>query len=478
MSKEQFGFVGITFGLFLMLFLSPIFQHGLFFDGLIYSSVSNNLANGIGSFWQPQFSATIYSQFYEHPPLVFGLEAIFMRIFDGAFYAEKLFSFFTACSVVLLIIAIWRKIVPTDQLKKLVWLPVFCWIITPKNSWAFTNNLLDNMLAFFTLLSIYLLLIALQKQGLKRFVYILFSGVAIGLAFLSKGPPGFFPLGFLLLYYLVDRKSYQFRKMLLDSLILFGAVILFFLLLFLVSDSAFIGLSNYLDIQVIASLEGKSRTGSRLVLMKNLLFELIPLLIVTVLFLSFYWKKMKSNLVVNSTIKKQILLFVGVGFSASVPLMISPKLSSFYLISALPYFAIAFALFLAMGFIELVEAVKKRKSAEYSILTLGILAPLFAVFFTISSANKVSRDKDLIHDLFILKTAVENDIIISADPTFNDDWTTIAYLERYNQIHIDRSGDLRFFHLGLKGREPLKGYHELDLKLAKYSLFQRVDLIH
>ncbi len=474
MTREHIGFIGITVGLFLVLFVSPIFQHGLFFDGLIYSSVSNNLANGIGSFWQPQFSTTIYAQFYEHPPLVFGLEALFMRVFDGAFYAEKLFSFFTACSVVLLIIAIWRKIVPTDQLKKLVWLPVFFWIITPKNSWAFTNNLLDNMLAVFTLLSIYLLLIAIQKQGLKRFVYLLFSGVAIGLAFLSKGPPGLFPLGFLLLYYLVNRKSYQFRKMLLDSLILFGAVILFFLLLFLVSDAAFIGLSNYLDVQVIASLEGKSRTGSRLVLMKNLLFELIPLLIVTVLFLSFYWKKMKSNLVVNSTIKKQILLFVGVGFSASVPLMISPKLSSFYLISALPYFAIAFALFLAMGFIELVEAVKKRKSAEYSILTLGILAPLFAVFLTISSANKVARDKDLIHDLFILKTAVENDIIISADPTFNDDWTTIAYLQRYNQIHIDRSGVLRNYHLGLMGRAPLNGYIELDLKLEKYSLFQRI----
>jgi len=476
MKKEQIGFAGITFGLFLVLFLSPIFQHGLFFDGLIYSSVSNNLANGIGSFWQPQFSATIYSQFYEHPPLVFGLEAIFMRIFDGAFFAEKLFSFLTACSVVLLIIAIWRKIVPTNQLKKMFWLPVFCWIITPKNSWAFTNNLLDNMLAVFTLLAVYLLLIAIHKQGLRRIVYILFSGVTIGLAFLSKGPPGFFPLGFFLLYYLVNRKSYQFRKMILDSLLLLGSVILFFLLLFLVSDAAFIGISNYLDVQVFASIEGKSRTGPRLVLMKNLLFELIPLLIITVLFLCFYWEKMKYNFVVNSTIKKQIFLFVWVGFSASVPLMISPKLSSFYLISALPYFAIAFALFLAMGFITLIEAVNQRKAVKFSILTLSLLAPVFALCLTIISANKVNRDDDLIHDLFILKTAVEHDIIISVDPTFNDDWTTIAYLERYNQIHIDRSGDLRFYHLDLKGREPLTGYNELDLKLVKYSLFQRTDL--
>ena len=39
-------------------------------DGLMYSAISKNLANGIGTFWNPYLSETLFPEFHEHPPLV------------------------------------------------------------------------------------------------------------------------------------------------------------------------------------------------------------------------------------------------------------------------------------------------------------------------------------------------------------------------------------------------------------------------
>ena len=58
-------------GVFLLIVCQDIFSNGMFLDGLIYSTVSKNLADGIGTFWNPHFSSTFLPDFHEHPPLAF-----------------------------------------------------------------------------------------------------------------------------------------------------------------------------------------------------------------------------------------------------------------------------------------------------------------------------------------------------------------------------------------------------------------------
>ncbi|MEO1627822.1 MAG: hypothetical protein AAFV25_21920, partial [Bacteroidota bacterium] len=65
--------LAIAFGL---LFASELLEQSMFVDGLWYAAISRNLAQGQGSFWHPHFSALIFSEFHEHPPLVFGLQAL------------------------------------------------------------------------------------------------------------------------------------------------------------------------------------------------------------------------------------------------------------------------------------------------------------------------------------------------------------------------------------------------------------------
>ena len=65
---------------FLVLYLAESVEESMFVDGLWYASISRNLAEGYGSFWNPQFSAIIFSDFHEHPPLWFGVQSLFFQL--------------------------------------------------------------------------------------------------------------------------------------------------------------------------------------------------------------------------------------------------------------------------------------------------------------------------------------------------------------------------------------------------------------
>ena len=65
-----------------MLFIGPnLISEGMFIDGVTYASISKNLANGLGDFWHLHYTQTLYNQFFEHPPLAFGMQASFFKLF-------------------------------------------------------------------------------------------------------------------------------------------------------------------------------------------------------------------------------------------------------------------------------------------------------------------------------------------------------------------------------------------------------------
>jgi len=103
----------------------------MFSDGIIYSAISNNLANGYGSFWYPHFTKVAHIQFHEHPPLVFIIQSYFFKIFGDAFYTERIFSLFTAVLTAFGISRCWRLFTDKTALKGYDWLPILLWISIP-----------------------------------------------------------------------------------------------------------------------------------------------------------------------------------------------------------------------------------------------------------------------------------------------------------------------------------------------------------
>ena len=80
------------------MFLPRLVPQGLFGDGLLYASLARNLAEGKGSMWAPWFSSGYWLDFasgapyFENPPLMIWLEAVFFRILGDYWWVEKLYS--------------------------------------------------------------------------------------------------------------------------------------------------------------------------------------------------------------------------------------------------------------------------------------------------------------------------------------------------------------------------------------------------
>ena len=100
-------------------FLPRIMEPAMFIDGLIYATISHNMANDIGNFWNPEiinFHVFHYLNgpiFYEHPPLMFYLESLFFRILGDGFIVERIFCSVILLAHVLLILLIFKLFFPS-----------------------------------------------------------------------------------------------------------------------------------------------------------------------------------------------------------------------------------------------------------------------------------------------------------------------------------------------------------------------------
>ena len=69
MKNSHWPFYITILALFIGIISPFMFTDGMFMDGLYYACISRNLALGIGSFWDLEFTETLGKHFHEHPPL-------------------------------------------------------------------------------------------------------------------------------------------------------------------------------------------------------------------------------------------------------------------------------------------------------------------------------------------------------------------------------------------------------------------------
>src|SRR4051812_40741405 len=179
-----------------------MWQRGMFLDGLIYASVSRNLAIGDGTVWAPAHTATDGAPFFEHPPLGFVLEAVGFRLAGDSFLVERGFSLLFFGLHALIIMAIWRQLMPAGY----DWLPLLFWILPEVVTWAVVNNMLENTQALFTSLAAYCLLRTIGDASSRLQIgWSSLAGLSVVAAALTKGPVGLFPLAVPLFFPLLPR---------------------------------------------------------------------------------------------------------------------------------------------------------------------------------------------------------------------------------------------------------------------------------
>jgi len=468
--EKELSFFLIITGLFLIIISPDFLSEGMFMDGLFYSTIAKNLANGIGSFWNPHFTNTLLSEFHEHPPLAFAFQSVFYKVFGESRYIDKLYSFLVFSLNGYLIIVIWKKFKSRNA-----WLPLLFWLSMPLVFWSSTNNMLENTMSVFIMLSI---IFYLKSEGNKYgYLFIFLSGFILVFGFLTKGFVTFFPLIFPFIFWLVFRKR-PFKKILLESIIMGMSFIIPMLILIVFSPAAKVSLQKYIETQVIHSIADVVTVKSRFEIILIFLSEMIPPLLISFLIIFWGWKKKVQLYGLKNNLPLALTFFL-FGLTGVLPIMISMKQSGFYILPAFPFFALAFGLFL----VPLVEYLLDKadihslgfkifKWASYCIFFIGIIS---VAYFADSSG----RDYKKLKDIHTICSVIPEGTVINILPEMWQDWGLHGYFGRYKNISLDpkMKNERKYLLIDSKYLRdkilPGPNYKKVDIKTNNFILYER-----
>jgi len=469
----------ILYALFLVLFFfcaAPGFvMRSMYNDGIWYAILSQNISEGLGSFWNPQLTATIFTSFHEHPPLVFGIQSLFFDLLGDSLATERIYAFFIFSLSTLLIVALWKKAFSFNPNLRLLWpVPLILWIANEVVYLFYAGNILEPTMGLFTLLATYLLLYAVNSTSNKKVIfYITLAGIAVIGASLSKGFVGLFPLAVLGIHWLIFRK-WTFSKMILGSCLLLAVLVLGYWIV-LANPVAADSLQQYIDSQVMASIKAERTSyhhrDSRFYIIKRLIEVSIPAIIVLGIALYFSFKKKPKDF--NLPTFKVGYFFLLIGISASFPLMISPKQSFYYLVPALPFFALAMGAFTApivpIAFERMTTKYQQRLQWGLGILLVG------AFVFSLSKIGAVSRrERVSVTDIEKIGSIVPGGSTLGAKAYTAQ---LVGYLYRYYKISIDTTQQFNYPYLiidNTKHSAPEGGTFEaINLDTQRFDLYRK-----
>ncbi len=365
------SFRWLTFAAFAAATVPRLAHRGMFVDGVTYASIARNLAAGQGSFWSPAYTAAVYPQFHEHPPLGFWLQSLWFRVLGDHLFVERLYAFTVALATGVLIGVIYRQVqagilagtsqptaagtVPArpparfgtghgssieasshareirdredrQQLAELDWLPVILWIAVPVVSWAIVGNLLETTVALFTTASVGTAVMALRSSegpaGPAKLItsWSVLSGLFIVAATLTKGPVGLFPLAapaFFLLLPTGGRRLWtvltaQWMTVALCALLLWGW------------GTARTSLTEYVNQQVIAAVAGEREVSGNSFAIVKVLFQgasSLPMAAVVILTAAAAGRFVRSSRMERAVAS----LFFAIGLAGTLPILVSAK---------------------------------------------------------------------------------------------------------------------------------------------------------
>jgi len=466
-NKKSLPFWILTIAIFIIVVAPSLIQEGMFMDGLLYLGVSKNMAQGIGTFWEPIFSYSWHSSgsdfFHEQPPLGFGLQAIFFKVFGFSIYVERLYSFLAACITAYLILKIWNK-VTQDKFKNISWLPILLWITIPISFWSIHNNILENTLSLFTLLSVLFLLKGVQAQQNKQLLFLV-GGFFIFLATFTKGVPGLFPLAVIPLYYLIYRKS-SFINTTLWTMTPILTVATAYLLMLTISEGAFNSFKFYFQERLIGRISSSPTVDSRYWILGKLFLELVPIMLLTFIVLAITKTKKKlSN--INF---KHVLLFFSIGICASIPLTLTMIQKPFYFSPSLPFFGIAAAFIIAPLLSQFITKINTASIKFQTFKILSSIALIVSITVTIISIGKTKRDELIINDIKTLSTVIPHNSIVKTTQKVKRQWSNQVYAMRYHNLHLDSKKEKAEYHLFYKNTEVQN--RNLELVALNLNLFK------
>lgn len=447
---------------------------GMFMDGTIYAAISRNLADGLGSPWALHFSEGLFPVFREHPPLVFWLQSLFFRVLGDGYLTERAYDLVVLLATVVLMRALWLGLVRARGLNSLAaywWLPLLLWVVVPKWSWTYRNNVLESTLTLFCLLSALLVLAGLRATDWRK-VALLAGGAAIATmsAFLSKGPVGLFVLAAPVLL-MPSFVRIGWRQVLAVQ-VLMPAVFAALMIALLAWPEVREMLAFYWQKQVM----GRSAVSNADIWM---LFELAKKLAPMLLVLAGLWLWTRRDGAADGwkAASGPAVAMILTGLAASLPLMLGDLDSAHYLVPALPFFALGLGL-LGAAMLDtsgerIPAALAARPGRVFRIAAVGVATVILVM--TLGRLGEVRKNEDYHGYLANVVELVGEGSALGIDAALYDDWYLHAIAQRHYRMSLVPDLPGAEWRLAPAASAPAAGYQESGIRNRYWTLRRRAD---
>jgi hypothetical protein len=182
--------------------------------------------------------------------------------------------------------------------------------------------------------------------------------------------------------------------------------------------------------------------------------------------------------VVFSTLNaKKSLVFISLGLTGVLPIMISMKQSGFYFLPAYPLFSIGTCILMYPFIDSLLVRIDYGSKRFIFFKWLSYILFSAGIFLAVWYSDGYSRDRNKIKDAYSVLAVIPSGTIINISPDMYEDWSLHAYYARFKNVSLDPDLSSRREYLLLKNEnysDTLKTtYNRVKINTSDYQLFQK-----
>jgi hypothetical protein len=215
--------------------------------------------------------------------------------------------------------------------------------------------------------------------------------------------------------------------------------------------------------------------NSRFDILKRFLSEIAPAALLC-LILVIGGRIRKSAVAPGTENTKKALVFLALGLTGVLPIMISMKQSGFYILPVYPFFAIAAGIVLSPYVNTLTGRINYESKGflVFRLLSYGLFA--LGLFLAFNSSGGFSRDKNKITDTKTIVQEIPAATIINILPEMYEDWGLHSYYARFKNISLDPDLNNKRIYLLVKSdsnQDTLSsGYDLVKLNTKDFLLYK------
>lgn len=426
-----------------VLLLRRIVQEGMSSDGLIYASISRNLAVGRGSLWAPYLSSSYWlpyqkgTIFFEHPPAWFWVESLFYKVLGDGVYVEKLVGTLVTVGILGLIVLIWNTFFEdSPATKQLSWLPLLLLCSFRLTEWVFTQNLLDAPVTLVSLANIFLLLKATKGHYSYPAVGIA-TGLLVALGLLIKGPFGLPVLAAPFTLAFVGGRRLEWRQTILVTTLQLAVLAITAFGLYGYEPSRLF-FNAYFRQQVLAALLNKREniaaisTFGQLQQAYILLVNVAPAVVLG----TFLHKNRGISLRISNNDQRCLALWMlAMSMCVLLPQLLLKKQIDYYLTQLLPYAALGLASWLASP----TEQMARQLSSHLPRLVRGVSVLCLlcgSLYLGAITGRPYPSQQGHLKDLRLFSSTLKPASKVCVSNAVMSDYQSHAYWQRYHRIEF------------------------------------------